>query len=628
MCGICGKLSFDREPIDRNLIQRMSSVLAHRGPDAEGIWMDGTIGLGHRRLSVIDLSPSGHQPMSNEDGTIWIVYNGEIYNFIALKDALITKGHVFRSTCDTEVIIHLYEEHGPTCLHYLRGMFAFAIWDGRERQLFLARDRAGKKPLYYLSGTDAFMFASEIKAILQDESVAKKPDHVAIHHYLTYQDVPSPWTAFEGIRKVPPAHYMIVKDGMVELKRYWKLSYLPKFRMSEEEMAEEAVRKLREAVKVRLISDVPLGAFLSGGIDSSAVVALMAEEMDDPVRTFSIGFREDDYNELNYAKMVATQFGTRHTEFMVEPDVLDIIDKLVWHYNEPFADASAIPSYYVSRLARNQVTVVLNGDGGDEDFAGYERYTANAFAERMHGFLPASAAKALLAVVRVFPHKRSSMNLIWKIKRFLQEYPHVPLIRNAHWLSHFTPEMKSELYAAAFMEEVAANDSYALLREHYEEAVADHVLDRTLYADTMMYLPDDLLVKIDVASMANSLEARSPFLDHEFMEFAARIPAEMKLKGMTTKYILKKAFRNRLPDAVISRGKQGFAVPLDHWFRSRLKDMAFDILLSQRTAERGYFRQEMIIKILDEHVSGTWNWQNHIWNLLMLELWHRMFIDG
>ena len=628
MCGICGKLSFDREPIDRNLIQRMSSVLAHRGPDAEGIWMDGTIGLGHRRLSVIDLSPSGHQPMSNEDGTIWIVYNGEIYNFIALKDALITKGHVFRSTCDTEVIIHLYEEHGPTCLQYLRGMFAFAIWDGRERQLFLARDRAGKKPLYYLSGTDAFMFASEIKAILQDESVAKKPDHVAIHHYLTYQDVPSPWTAFEGIRKVPPAHYMIVKDGMVELKRYWKLSYLPKFRMSEEEIAEEAVRKLREAVKVRLISDVPLGAFLSGGIDSSAVVALMAEEMDDPVRTFSIGFREDDYNELNYAKMVATQFGTRHTEFMVEPDVLDIIDKLVWHYNEPFADASAIPSYYVSRLARNQVTVVLNGDGGDEDFAGYERYTANAFAERMHGFLPASAAKALLAVVRVFPHKRSSMNLIWKIKRFLQEYPHVPLIRNAHWLSHFTPEMKSELYAAAFMEEVAANDSYALLREHYEEAVADHVLDRTLYADTMMYLPDDLLVKIDVASMANSLEARSPFLDHEFMEFAARIPAEMKLKGMTTKYILKKAFRNRLPDAVISRGKQGFAVPLDHWFRSRLKDMAFDILLSQRTAERGYFRQEMIIKILDEHVSGTWNWQNHIWNLLMLELWHRMFIDG
>ena len=628
MCGISGKVNVDGNPVERAILQRMTAVLSHRGPDDEGIFIDGSVGLGHRRLSIIDLSPSGHQPMSNEDGTIWIVYNGEIYNFTALKADLIAKGHVFRSQCDTEVIIHLYEEHGPACLQYLRGMFAFAIWDGRERQLFLARDRAGKKPLYYHHGAHTFLFSSEIKGILQDESAVKRPDHVAIHHYLTYQDVPSPWTAFEGIRKVPPAHYMIVKDGKVELNRYWKLTYLPKFSMTEEEIAVETLGRLREAVKIRLISDVPLGAFLSGGIDSSAVVALMAGEMNIPVRTFSIGFREDDYNELSYAKMIAKHLGTQHTEFIVEPKVLDIIDKLVWHYNEPFADASAIPTYYISGLAREEVTVVLNGDGGDEDFAGYERYIANMLAEKLQGFLPSSVAKALLTFVKLLPHNGSSMSLIWKAKRFLQEYPHIPLMRNAHWLSHFTPEMKSDLYTAGFREKVAAHDSYAMLRQCDEEAEADHVLDRTLYADMMMYLPDDLLVKVDVATMANSLEARSPFLDHEFMEFAARIPAEMKLRGMTAKYILKKAFRSLLPDAVLSRGKQGFAVPLDHWFRSELKEMAFDILLSQRAAGRAYFRQETIRKILDEHVSGTWNWQNHIWNLLMLELWHRMFIDG
>ena len=628
MCGICGKLNYDALPVEESLLRRMSHALTHRGPDDEGFYLHNNIGLGHRRLSIIDLSPSGHQPMSNEDGTIWIVYNGEIYNFAALKADLIAKGHVFRSKGDTEVIIHLYEEHGPACLQYLWGMFAFSIWDGRERQLFLARDRAGKKPLYYHHGADAFLFSSEIKAILQDEGVAKRPDHVAIHHYLTYQDVPSPWTAFEGIRKVPPAHYMIVKDGKVELKKYWKISYLPKLSMNEEDVAEETIRRLRDAVKVRLISDVPLGAFLSGGIDSSAVVALMAGEMNVPVRTFSLGFREDDYNELSYAKMVAKRLGTRHTEFIVEPKILDIIDKLVWHYNEPFADASAIPAYYISRLAREQVTVVLTGDGGDEDFAGYERYIANMFVERIKGLLPLSAAQALLTLVKRLPHKGSSMNLVWKVKRFLQEYPHSPLMRNAHWLSHFIPEMKSDLYTAGFREKVAAQDSYAMLRQHDEEAEADNLLDRALYADVMMYLPDDLLVKTDVATMAHSLEARSPFLDHAFMEFAAQIPAEMKLRGMTAKYILKKAFRSRLPDAVISRGKQGFAVPLDHWFRGELKEMAFDILLSQRAAERAYFRPETIRKILDEHVSGKWNWQNHIWNLLMLELWHRMFIDG
>ena len=628
MCGICGKINFDGTPVGESLLREMASTLSHRGPDDEGFYCGGGTGLGHRRLSIIDLSPLGHQPMSNENGTVWIVFNGEIYNFRELREELEAKGHAFRSKTDTEVIVHLYEEYGHQCVLMLRGMFAFAIWDSSSRTLFLARDRTGKKPLYYRHTPDSFIFGSEIKAVLCDDSAETKPDQVAIHHYLTYQDVPSPWTAFEGIRKLPPAHVMTLRDGRAEMRRYWKLSYLPKHMMSEEEIGDEVVRRLAEAVKIRLVSDVPLGAFLSGGIDSSAVVALMAREASRPVKTFAVGFGEKDYNELKYARIIAERFGTEHTEFMAEPDVCDILDKLIWHYNEPFADASAVPTYHVSRLAREHVTVVLNGDGGDEDFAGYERYVANALAERLMRFIPASAAGAMLSVLMLLPRRRSSMSFVWKLKRFLQEYPSEPFLRNAHWLSHFTPAMKSGLYTPEFAEAVDEHDSYALLDRHFREAEADRMLDRALYADTMMYLPDDLLVKVDVAAMAHSLEARSPFLDQQFMEFAARIPADLKLRGRVTKYILKKAFRGILPDTVLSRPKQGFTVPLDAWFRGELKAMAYDVLMSERSMNRGYFRPERVRMILDEHSSGSWNWQNHIWNLLMLELWHRMFIDG
>lgn len=628
MCGICGKLNFDNTPVEESLIREMASSLAHRGPDDEGIYVKGNVGLGHRRLSVIDLSPAGHQPMSNEDGTIWITFNGEIYNFPELREDLMKKGHIFRSRTDTETILHLYEERGVDCLGFLRGMFAFSVWDSNRRTLFLARDRVGKKPLYYSYTPDRFMFASEIKAILCDKSVERRPDYTALHHYLTYQYVPSPWTAFAGIKKLPPAHYLLLKDGRIDLARYWKLSYLPKHNLGEDDYKAGIIERLDEAVKIRMTSDVPLGAFLSGGIDSSAVVAMMTKMTQKPVKTFAIGFKEAAYNELHFARTIADRFHTEHTEFIVEPDAVEILPKLVWHYNEPFADASAVPTFYVSKLARGHVTVVLNGDGGDENFAGYGRYAANELAAKINRFLPVAAVKAMLPLVMLLPSGKTPYNIFWRVKRFLQEYVNPPELRNGHWLSHFTTEMKNRMYCSDFLDSVADKDSFELLFEKYREAADGSFLDKTLYADVAMYLPDDLLVKVDVAAMANSLEARSPLLDHRFMEYAARIPSELKVKGTATKYIFREALRGILPDEILFRKKMGFAVPLDYWFRHQLKEMAYDVLLGSRAVGRGYFRPEQIRKILDEHSSGAWNWHHHIWNLLMLELWHGMFIDG
>ena len=379
MCGIDGILYHDRaQVVSEKLIERMNDVLHHRGPDDSGVWVKGNVGLGQARLSIIDLSPLGHQPMCNEDGTVWITFNGEIYNFLELKEELLRKGHHFRSHTDTETILHLWEEMGPACVERLRGMFAIALWDERKQTLFLARDRVGKKPLFYAALPDRFIFGSEIKAILQDEDFDVSPDLEAIHYYLTYQSVPAPYSAFKGVKQLPPAHTLLVKDGTVTIQRYWDLSYRQKRRVigeaAERELQEEIIERLREAVRIRLMSDVPLGAFLSGGIDSSIVVALMAGLMDQPVKTFSIGFAEEEYNELPYARMVAERYHTDHHEFIVKPDAQAIFPDLVWHYNEPFADSSAIPTYYVSKLAREYVTVVLTGDGGDENFAGYPRY--------------------------------------------------------------------------------------------------------------------------------------------------------------------------------------------------------------------------------------------------------------
>ena len=629
MCGICGKLNFDAsKPVDESHLRQMCAVIAHRGPDDEGMYVDKNVGLGNRRLAIIDLSPAGHQPMSNEDKSIWITFNGEIYNFPELRERLKKQGHSFFSNSDTETIVHLYEEHGTDCVKHLRGMFAFALWDSGHQRLFLARDRVGQKPLVYTIVNNSLIFGSEIKCILQDPSVKREVDLEAIHHYLTYQYVPSPRTAFSDIKKLPPGHILVCEKGQIKVERYWDLSYAPKVRMAEEEYGERILELLHEATKLRLISDVPLGAFLSGGIDSSSVVAMMSQLSSEPVKTYSIGFEEQSFNELKYARIVAERFGTDHHEFIVKPNAIEILPRLIWHYNEPYADSSAIPTYYVAKVTRQHVTVALNGDGGDESFGGYERYVANKLAN-YYQRMPVFIREGMIArLVKKLPESTERRDMVRRIKRFTAAIPYSPERRYAQWMCHFDNDTKYRLYSPEFRERMAEIDSIDLLVNIYSKAKAVDFADKTFYADVMTYLPDDLLVKVDIASMAHSLEARSPYLDQRLMEFAASIPPDLKLKGMTTKHILKKALANILPPEILHREKMGFGVPIGRWFRHELKDLAYDILLDPKSVQRGYFAVGFVKKMLDEHVSGKVDHGYRIWALLNLELWHRMFIDS
>ena len=628
MCGICGRMNFDpQEAVDPRLIRRMMGVMAHRGPDGEGAFVQGPVGLGHRRLAVLDLSEKGRQPMSNEDGSIWITFNGEIYNFPDLREDLIQRGHRFRSKTDTETVLHLYEEEGPACVRALRGMFAFAIWDARTRILFLARDRVGKKPLYYHMDGRGLRFASEIKAILVDPEVEVTPDPEAIHHYLSFGYVPHPATAYRGIRALPPAHVAIVRDGQITLERYWRLQYGVKHAGSEADLAQELLHRLEEAVKIRMISDVPLGAFLSGGIDSSAVVAMMSRHAAEPVRTFSIGFEAAEYDERRYARLVAERFGTRHEEFVIRPDAAGILPTLAWHYDQPYADSSAIPSYYVAQVTRRHVTVALNGDGGDEGFAGYDRYVAHRLAGRLD-WLPAAARRALRIGLGLAPHGARRGSLLARGRRFLDGLLQPPDRRYGRWVFHFTADRKAALYQPDFAAAVSTVASEDLLACAFQTSDAPDTVDALLDVDTRTYLPDDLLVKVDVASMAHGLEARSPFLDHHLLEFAAGLPSHLKLQGREKKVLLRTALRGILPDAILDRPKMGFGVPIDRWFRNELRPVAYDTLLSRRATDRGYFRPDAVRAYLEEHVRGQADWHYLLWNLLMLELWHRTFLDG
>ncbi|MBM4195264.1 MAG: asparagine synthase (glutamine-hydrolyzing) [Gemmatimonadetes bacterium] len=541
MCGIAGKLYFDpARPVEPALLERMHKVIEHRGPDDAGVYHDGPIGLVNRRLAIIDLSAAGHGPMPNARGDVWITYNGEVYNFQALRAELEAEGVRFRSRTDTEVVLALYERDGVDCLRRLRGMFAFAIWDARTRTLFLARDRAGKKPLVYYQDRERFLFASEPKSILEDPDVPVAADTEAVHHYLTYGYVPSPHSAFRGFRKLPPAHYALVRDGRLTVERYWTLRYEPKPRLTEDEWCERIVGEMREAVRLRMIADVPLGAFLSGGIDSSAVVALMAEMSSQPVKTFSIGFEEKAYNELPYARAIASRFGTEHHEFIVKPDAVEILPDLVWHYGEPYADSSAIPTWYLAKMTRQHVTVALNGDAGDENFAGYERYAANQLATRFDR-LPAALRRGLEVAARGVPDRGHPRGLYRRGRRFLGAIAQEPARRAARWIEMFSNNWKRELYTPEFARAVGTHDSVELLVAAFRSANGAAFVDAMLAADVALYLPDDLLVKVDIASMAHSLEARSPLVDHRMMELAASIPPELKLRGRTTKYIFKRA---------------------------------------------------------------------------------------
>ena len=629
MCGICGKININnREVVDARLIHKMTEVLKHRGPDDEGIYINGNVGIGHRRLSIIDLSKDARQPMSNEDKSIWIVCNGEIYNFQELRKVLEKKGHIFCSRSDTEVIIHLYEELGTDCVEKLRGMFAFCIWDEKRKRLFLARDRIGQKPLNYAIKNGNIIFASEIKSILQDPEISREVDINALDSYLTYQYVPAPETMFSGINKLPPAHSLVWENGKIKIERYWNLNFQNKINMAEDEFCQRILDLLTEATKIRLVSDVPLGVFLSGGIDSSAIVGLTSKLSSRPVKTFSIGFEEHTFNELKYARKIAKIFATDHHEYIVKPEALDILPKIIWHFNEPFADSSCIPTYYLSKMTRQEVTVALNGDGGDETFAGYERYVANKIAN-IYYLMPQSIRKNLVSfITAVLPESTRRNDFIKRFKKFAKANDSSRERRYARWMSIFDDDLKSNLYSEKLKNRLKGIDSWNYLLDVYRQSDANNFIDATLFVDTMTYLPGDLLVKIDISSMANSLEARSPFLDHKLMEFAASIPSNLKLKGWTTKYLLKKALTNVLPKDILNRRKAGFGVPIGTWFRQELKDYAYDILLSEKSLKRGYFKKDAIKRILDEHTKGKIDQGARIWSLINFELWHQMFIDN
>jgi asparagine synthase (glutamine-hydrolysing) len=627
MCGIAGRYNYNSDaPVDSRAIGRMTALLEHRGPDSCGVFIDGAIGFGHRRLAVIDLSAAAAQPLRSADAALAITYNGEVYNFQQIRTELEGLGHRFVSHSDTEVILVAYRQWGVQCIQRFRGMFALAIWDARARELVLARDRAGKKPLFYRLDQHGIAFASEAKAFLAEPDFNPRMDAAAIWQYLSYQYVPAPQCAFHGVSKLPPAHYLLVRNGRVSINRYWRLSYQAKRRISEQEAEHALLELLSDSVRLRMISDVPVGVFLSGGVDSATIAALAARAGHGQVKTFSIGFREAAFNELDYARLVASRYATDHHEFLVEPDAVGILPSLVWHYGEPFADSSAIPTFYLARLARRHVTVALCGDGGDESFAGYERYRALLLSARL-----SPAVRVLgppLSRLLAGGRAAASRSWRWRAQRFFESSAVEPAARYAQWMMHFDDRTKRELCTPEFAAAAGAPDSAALLLDQFERSDAEALLDRLLDLDVNNYLPDDLLVKVDIATMSVGLEARAPFVDHYVMEFAASLPPDFKLRGTTGKYLLKRAVRDLVPSQIIERRKMGFGVPIEHWFRHELREMAEDVLLGPTATNRGYFKTDMVRRLLSEHVSGVRSWHYPLWNLLILELWLRTFIDA
>ena len=626
MCGICGVIHFDGKPVERELLSGMNDRLRHRGPDGEGYFIDGAVGLAMRRLKIIDIAGSD-QPLTNEDGSLALIFNGEIYNYRELRRRLEARGHRFKTAGDGETIVHLVEDCGAEAITHLRGMFALALWDARRGRLLLARDRFGQKPLYYYRDRKVFAFASEIKALLAHPAVPRvsrfaADDRRALAEYLSYGYVPAPETAFAGIMMLQPAMTLQVdRVGAVEEKRYWETP-----RLSPPDPSARAVsyigdlrEQLAEAVKLRLVSDVPLGAFLSGGLDSSLIVALMQKHSNAAVTTFSIGFEGDDsFDETPYAEKVARHLNTEHTAFRVQPDAMSLLSELVWHHDQPFADSSALPTYLVSKLTREHATVALTGDGGDELFAGYERFYAAALMQKLR-FLPAPILRGAADLLRRLPEGAGYYDPLKRARRFAQaasqqlEDAYFDLVR---------------VFDAGLLEAICpgAGGHQPLLRP-YVDAGQPHPTAQLVEANMRSYLPDDLLIKADRCSMQASLEARAPFLDHQLAEYGATIPFNLKLNGSRTKHILKEAARGLLPDSIIDRKKHGFGVPLGAWLR-RDMEQARDILLSQRARERGLLEMSVVERLIVEHETGARDHNRQLWALLTLEEWHRQFVDG
>jgi asparagine synthase (glutamine-hydrolysing) len=628
MCGITGFIAqnnFSDEVESTLVLDRMCRRIVHRGPDDQGMLVSGAVALGMRRLSVIDLS-GGQQPISGCTSAVTIVFNGEIYNYRELQGELQGRGHEFKTHSDTETILHAYEEFGAACVERLRGMFAFAIWDARRQELFIARDRAGKKPLYYsLTPQGTFIFGSELKSLREHPEFRGEISTEALDSYLTFGYVPDPLTIFRDVHKLPPGHHLRFSDGRVYVQQYWDFPYdesLAKPPQSEEECVENLRTLLDEAVRVRLVADVPLGAFLSGGVDSSAVVGLMARHTAQPVKTFSIGFHEDSYNELKYARLAAKHFGTDHHEFVVTPDICEIVDELVWHFDEPFADSSAIPTYMVSKLAREFVTVVLSGDGGDELFGGYTRYATD---RKRSGYarLPRALRQGLMQPLgSSLPHGAWGRNYIYvmafeAIDRYIEE------------VSIFTRLNKRALYTDDFRRRLGATEAAARFRDYVDRSGSTDSLHRLLYLDSKTYLPGDILTKVDRMSMAVSLEARVPLLDHKLIEFVCtRLPSSMKMKGLETKHIFKRAIGDLVPAEILNRPKQGFGVPIEQWINQQLRERVHETLTEPRTRQRGYIEPRYVKTLLDEHERGRRDHATELWALFMLELWHRTFVDS
>jgi len=622
MCGIAGLVLPADERVDETDVHRMCQTIVHRGPDDEGIHTQGPFGLGMRRLSIIDLA-GGHQPIHNEDKTVWVVFNGEIYNFPDLRRELESRGHRFYTQSDTEVIVHLYEEMGSECVQKLRGMFAIALYDAERKLLLLARDRLGKKPLHYAIDRGQLLFASEIKAILAIRPELAELSGEGLLQYFYFGYINDPHTVFETIHKLPAGHLLEWRDGSLKVRRYWDLpEYGTRAEISEEQCLEELEQQLEEAVRIRMISDVPLGALLSGGVDSSIVVALMARASSKPIRTFSIGFRAESFNEAEYARAVAQRFGTDHNELVVDPDFKETLLYLSTMLEEPFGDSSMLPTYYVSQMARKHVTVALSGDGGDELFAGYERYLV-AMDRQKFNCVPNWMGRAYRAALHdLVPAGMYGKNLAWNASlgardRYLDDVSFFPVLHRERQL--FTTEFLD--FAKRLPNPLHAWQTI------YENAPAQDALSRLLYLDTKTYLPGDILTKVDRMSMATSLEVRAPLLDHRFVEFVTALPVEWKFKERKQKYILKRlAERLGIPRALLHRPKQGFQLPLVEWMRSEMKHEFLEVLVEPRSLQRGYFKPAAVRSLVDEHLRGRRDRSSLLWQMLVLELWHRNFL--
>ena len=636
MCGIAGGIwSHDAQRLTRDELGRMTDAIAHRGPDDQGhlIIQSNTKGsiingrpspgvaLGFRRLSIIDLA-TGHQPLGNEDGTVQIVFNGEIYNYQQIRHRLEGAGHSFRTQTDTETIVHLYEDLGLDCFEHLNGMFAMAIWDGRNERLVLARDRMGKKPLFYTVQNGRLVFASELKSLITLPGISKEIDPGSIDLYLTYQYIPHPHSIYKGIHKLPPGHFAVFENGSLRIEKYWKVDWSNEIAIDPATASTQLRTMLADAIRIRLRSDVPLGAFLSGGIDSSLIVAIAQQQLDTPIQTFSIGFSEADFDETHYAKMVADHVGTKHQRFEVTPDALGILDRLVHQYDEPFGDSSAVPTWYLCEMTRKHVTVALSGDGGDELFGGYDRYRALKLSGQLQSWLPVKWLNQSWIMNRL-PDSTARRSLLRRVRRFCEALGQPPIERYMNWIQIFGEASRLDLYRESFIEQLPDRNPVSFLADAWRNAGKRDLLSCASTADLQTYMPCDLMTKVDIASMAHSLEARQPLLDFRLVEWAASLPSHLKLRGKKGKRLLMDTYYDLLPKAIWHRPKMGFGVPIAKWFRTSLRDRTYDALLGPDAKCHQYFRREAISALVEEHMTGRGNQAYRLWNLLFLELWLR-----